>query len=74
MNDSPVNIPSYLVKAGDVIAVRENPEARPYYRSSFELAQQVGMPAWVEVDAYRLRAFSRRCRIATNLVQISTNR
>jgi small subunit ribosomal protein S4 len=43
VNGQSVNIPSYLVKAGDVVAVRE--------KSKKQLAAQVGMPAWVEVNA-----------------------
>ncbi|MCB1987155.1 MAG: 30S ribosomal protein S4, partial [Burkholderiaceae bacterium] len=46
-----VNIPSYLVKAGDVIAVREKSKKQGRITEALELAQQVGMPAWVEVDA-----------------------
>ena len=74
VNGQSVNIPSYLVKAGDVIAVREKSKKQGRITEALELAQQVGMPAWVEVDAAKAEASSRRCLIATNLVQISTNR
>ncbi|WP_027996664.1 30S ribosomal protein S4 [Simplicispira psychrophila] len=51
VNGQSVNIPSYLVKAGDVIAVREKSKTQTRIAEALQLAQQVGMPAWVEVDA-----------------------
>jgi small subunit ribosomal protein S4 len=45
-----VNIPSYLVKAGDVVAVREKSKKQTRVLEALQLAQQVGMPAWVEVN------------------------
>ena len=51
VNGQQVNIPSYLVKAGDVIAVREKSKKQGRVLEALELAKQVGMPAWVEVNA-----------------------
>ena len=50
VNGNQVNIPSYLVKAGDVIAVREKSNKQGRVLEALELAKQVGMPAWVEVN------------------------
>jgi small subunit ribosomal protein S4 len=50
VNGSSVNIPSYLVKAGDVVAVREKSKKQNRVVEALQLAQQVGMPAWVEVS------------------------
>ena len=50
VNGQSVNIPSYLVKAGDVIAVREKSKTQTRIAEALQLAQQVGMPAWVEVE------------------------
>ncbi|MBP6598000.1 MAG: 30S ribosomal protein S4 [Giesbergeria sp.] len=50
VNGQSVNIPSYLVKAGDVVAVREKSKAQNRIVEALQLAQQVGLPAWVEVD------------------------
>ena len=50
VNGQSVNIPSYLVKAGDVIAVREKSKTQNRIAEALQLAQQVGMPAWVEVE------------------------
>ena len=46
-----VNIPSYLVKPADVIAVREKSKKQARILEALELAKQVGLPAWVEVNA-----------------------
>lgn len=49
VNGAPVNIPSYLVKAGDIIAVREKSKKQTRIAEAMELAKQIGFPAWVEV-------------------------
>jgi small subunit ribosomal protein S4 len=51
VNGSSVNIPSYMVKAGDVIALREKSKKQNRVVEALQLAAQVGMPAWVEVNA-----------------------
>jgi small subunit ribosomal protein S4 len=50
VNGNAVNIPSYMVKSGDVIAVREKSKKQNRIVEALQLAQQVGMPAWVEVS------------------------
>jgi small subunit ribosomal protein S4 len=50
VNGSSVNIPSYMVKAGDVVSVREKSKKQNRVVEALQLAQQVGMPAWVEVN------------------------
>jgi small subunit ribosomal protein S4 len=51
VNGKPVNIPSYMVKVGDVIAVREKSSKQNRIVEALQLAAQVGMPAWVNVNA-----------------------
>lgn len=50
VNGQPVNIPSYLVKPGDVVAVCEKARRQTRVVEALQLAQQTGMPAWVEVN------------------------
>jgi small subunit ribosomal protein S4 len=50
VNGASVNIPSYMVKTGDVVAVREKSKKQNRVVEALQLAQQVGMPAWVEVS------------------------
>ena len=51
VNGQPVNIPSYLVQTGDVIAVREKSKKQTRVQEALQLAGQLGFPAWVEVSA-----------------------
>ncbi len=51
VNGKSVNIPSYMVKVGDLVAVREKSVKQNRIVEALQLAQQVGMPAWVQVDA-----------------------
>ena len=50
VNGKSVNIPSFMIKAGDVVAVREKSKQQARIIEALQLAQQVGMPAWVEVS------------------------
>jgi small subunit ribosomal protein S4 len=50
VNGGSVNIPSYLVKAGDVVSVREKSKNQVRVAEALQLATQVGLPAWVEVN------------------------
>jgi len=50
VNGQSVNIPSYSVKAGDVIAVREKSKKQARVIEALELAKQIGFPAWVDVS------------------------
>ena len=46
-----VNIPSYLVKPGDTVAVRDKAKKQLRVHDALKLAESVGLPAWVQVDA-----------------------
>lgn len=50
VNGKSVNIPSYMVKVGDVLAVREKSAKQNRVIEALQLAQQVGLPAWVDVN------------------------
>lgn len=51
VNGQTVNIPSYQVKAGDVVAVREKSKNQLRIAQALELAAQRGRAEWLEVDA-----------------------
>ena len=51
VNSKSVNIPSYMVKVGDVLSIREKSAKQNRVVEALQLAQQVGMPAWVDVNA-----------------------
>lgn len=51
VNGKKVNIPSYSVRAGDVISIRETAQKQARIAEALELATTNGsIPAWVEVD------------------------
>jgi small subunit ribosomal protein S4 len=54
VNGQVVNIASYLVKVGDTIAVREKAKKQLRVTDAVKLAESIGMPAWVQVDASKL--------------------
>jgi len=54
VNGEVVNIASYLVKAGDTVGVREKAKKQLRIIDSLKLAESIGMPAWVTVDAAKL--------------------
>ena len=55
VNGQSVNIPSFQVKAGDVVAVREKSKKQTRIQDAVTVAEQAGFPAWVEVDAKELQ-------------------
>ena len=50
VNGKPVQIPSYLVKAGDVIEVREKSRSLQRYKDILEVTSGRLVPEWIEVD------------------------
>ncbi len=55
VNGKKVNVPSYAVKPGDVVAIAEKAKEQLRVKASVEMAQQRGMPEWIEVDASKLQ-------------------
>lgn len=56
VNGKPVNIPSYQVKAGDVISVREKSQKLTYIQEALQSAERRGIPEWVTLDAANFKA------------------
>lgn len=52
VNGKKVNIPSYTVKAGDVIKVKEKSASSPKFKEVKEMS--ITVPAWVSVDVEKL--------------------
>ena len=51
INGKKVNIPSYLLKVGDVIAVKEKSKSSPKIKAIGEIAGGKVIPKWLEYDA-----------------------
>jgi small subunit ribosomal protein S4 len=54
VNGEVVNIPSYLVKSGDVVSVRDKAKKQARVQEAFKLAESIGLPSWVQVDGAKL--------------------
>lgn len=54
VNGQKVNIPSYLIKAGDVVAVKEKSKSSPKTKEISEIAGGKVVPKWLEFDAENL--------------------
>ncbi len=55
VNGRRVNIPSYQVRAGDVIEVAEGAKQHLRIKAAVEAAEQRGFPEWVEVDVKAMK-------------------
>lgn len=53
VNGKKVNIPSYIVKAGDVIAVKENKTSNKYF-TEIKAGKAANMPKWLEFSPEKL--------------------
>jgi len=51
VNGRTVNIPSYQVSPADVISLREKARQQVRIKDAMTLAEQAGVPAWLEVDS-----------------------
>ena len=56
INGKKVNIPSLIVKAGDVIAVKESSRSSSKFKALAEAAASANAPKWLEVKADEMRA------------------
>ena len=54
LNGRTADIPSMLVKAGDVVAIREKSKSQARIKEALDLANGIGLPQWVEVDISKL--------------------
>ena len=54
VNGQTCNIPSMQVKVGDVVAVREKARKQVRIAEALSLAENAGMPAWVNVDSKKM--------------------
>jgi small subunit ribosomal protein S4 len=55
VNGKQVNIPSYLISAGDVIEIKEAKKASPRYKEIVEVTGGRLVPEWLDVDAEALK-------------------
>ena len=55
VNGKQINIPSYLVKAGDVVEIKEAKKSSPRYKEIVEVTGGRLVPEWLEADLENLK-------------------
>jgi small subunit ribosomal protein S4 len=55
VNDKRVNIPSYLIRPGDIIGLKETSRKLKVIEENVSKIEHRGLPAWVEIDVANLR-------------------
>ncbi len=55
VNGKIVNIPSYQVKAGDVVEIKEKSKSQTRIQAAVELAKQRPQPSWIDIDSDKLQ-------------------
>ena len=55
VNGKQVNIPSYLIKAGDTVEIKEAKKSSPRYKEIVEVTGGRVVPDWLEVDQENLK-------------------
>ena len=56
VNGRAVNIPSYLLKPNDVVALKEKAQKQLRVQDALKLAESSGFPSWLEVDTKKFSA------------------
>ena len=67
VNGKQVNIPSYLVKAGDVIEIREKSKASQRYKDILEVTAGRLVPEWLEADQENLKGSVKALPVRENI-------
>lgn len=67
VNGAIINIPSYQVEPGDIIAVREKSKTQLRIQAALELAQQRSKAEWVEVDSKAMEGTFKAVPLRTEL-------
>ena len=55
VNGKKVDIPAFLVKAGDVLTLKDDSRKNDHIKISLDTAKGRGVPAWLELDADRFQ-------------------
>jgi small subunit ribosomal protein S4 len=60
VNGGVVNIPSYSIKAGDTVSLREKAKSQLRVQDALKLATSVGLCDWVQVDATKMEGIFKK--------------
>ncbi len=67
VNGKRVNIPSYLIKAGDEIEIREKSKSSQRYKDILEVTASRLVPEWLDVDQENLKGTVKALPIRENI-------
>lgn len=67
VNGRCVNIPSYLIKAGDTIEIKEKCKTSQRYKDVFEITGARLVPEWLEADQENLKGVVKQLPIRENI-------
>ena len=56
INGEKVDIPSYLIKEGDIISIKESSKIKDIVKLSLETAEGRGVPQWISLDKTEIQA------------------
>ncbi len=73
VNGKQVNVPSYLVKAGDTIEIREKSKSLQRYKDILEVTGGRISPEWVEVDLENLKGTIKSLPTRETITDIPVN-
>ena len=73
VNGKQVNIPSYLIKAGDVIEIREKSKGSQRYKDILEVTGSRLVPAWLEADQEALKGTVKELPTREEIKCLSSN-
>ena len=55
VNGKSVDIPSFLIKEGDKVEVKEKSRTIPVVVGAIEVVEAIGLPSWIELDKANFR-------------------
>ena len=55
INGKILNIPSYQVRGGDVVNIRDKAKNQQRVKDALQVSEQYGFPSWVDVDVQQMR-------------------
>ena len=61
VNGRRVNIPSYQVKSGDEVEIRQKSKSQLRIKAALEIGEQIGFASWVDVDSKAVKGTFRVC-------------
>jgi small subunit ribosomal protein S4 len=70
VNNKKVDIPSYLVKEGDIVEIKAKEKLKKKIQDDIELTKERGIPAWLKVDHINLKGHVERLPLKPDIGDI----